>query len=133
MGNMSFLSMWMLADGSIYTDGEYVQRRGFYGQLSVLAFMANAWYVAFGLIFLMVFGLKARRMNKEAEDKIQSDAQMQLQQPQHQHENGATAYKSLEGGERTQQQQPQPTYTTTSATATDPPVLEHNGETYVTV
>merc|ERR1711865_482253 len=92
--NMSFLSMWMLADGSIYTDGEYVQRRGFYGQLSVLAFMANAWYVAFGLIFLMVFGLKARRMNKEAEDKMESDAQMQLQQPQQQYEQG-TPYKSL--------------------------------------
>merc|ERR1711865_855142 len=137
--NMSFLSMWMLADGSIYTDGEYVQRRGFYGQLSVLAFMANAWYVFFGVIFLVVFGVKARRMNKEAEDKIQNEAQMQLQQPQHQHENGTTAYKSLEGGERCvqqqqqpqQPQQPQPTYTTTATTATDPPVLEHNGETYV--
>ena len=125
--NMSFLSMWMLADGSIYTDGEYVQRRGFYGQLSVLAFMANAWYVAFGLIFMLVFGLKARRMNKEAEDKIQSDAQLQLQQPQH-HEQG-TAYKTLEGGERIQQQQP--TYTRT--TATDAPALDHNGATYVTV
>merc|ERR1712238_438292 len=33
--NMSFLSMWMLADGSIYTDGEYVQRVGFYGECVV--------------------------------------------------------------------------------------------------
>merc|ERR1712238_461391 len=98
--------------------------------------MANAWYVFFGVIFLVVFGVKARRMNKEAEDKIQNEAQMQLQQPQHQpqYEQG-TAYKSLEGGDervqqqQQQQQQPQPTYTTT---ATDPPVLEHNGETCVT-
>jgi len=121
--NMSFLSMWMLADGSIYTDGEYVQQMGFYGQFSVLVFMANAWYVFFGVLFLVVFGIKARRMNKEAEDKIHSDAQMQLQQPQQQQYEQGTAYKSLEGGAQ------QPTYTTTA----DAPALDHNGQTYVTV
>jgi len=131
--NMSFLSMWMLADGSIYVDGDYVQRRGFYGQFSVLIFMCNAWYVLFGVIFLVVFGLKARRMNKEAEDKINSDKQMQLQQPQQQYYEPATPYKTLEGGEQRVQEQQQPTYTQTTADPDPPPALDHNGITYVTV
>merc|ERR1712238_612565 len=93
--NMSFLSMWMMGDGSIYIDGDYVQRRGFYGQFSVLVFMCNAWYVLFGVIFLVAFGLKARRMNKEAQDKINSDQQMQLQQPQQPLYEDGTPYKTL--------------------------------------
>merc|ERR1712085_242220 len=125
--NMSFLSMWMLADGSIYIDGEYVQRRGFYGQFSVLVFMANAWYVLFGVIFLVVFGLKASRMNKEAQDKINSDKQMQLLQPQQPQYEDGTPYKTLEG------EQPHPTYTQTTADPDPPPALDHNGITYVTV
>lgn len=85
--NMSFLSMWMLADGSIYTDGDYVQRDGFYGQFPVLMFMTNAWYVFFGLIFLVVFGFRARRMNKEVTAPTK-----QIQQEQH------DTYKTLEAG-----------------------------------
>mmetsp|Transcript_30190 Transcript_30190/g.34663 ORF Transcript_30190/g.34663 Transcript_30190/m.34663 type:complete len:100 (-) Transcript_30190:160-459(-) len=94
--------------------------------------MANAWYVLFGVIFLVAFGLKARRMNKEAEDKINSDKQMQLQQPHQQQYEDGTPYKTLEGGERVQEQQ-QPTYTQTTADPDPPPALDHNGTTYVTV
>lgn len=48
--NMCFMSMWWLADGSIITDTDYVQKTGFYGQFSVLMFMTNAAYVLFGLV-----------------------------------------------------------------------------------
>jgi hypothetical protein len=62
--NMSFLSMWMLADGSIITDGEYVQQTGFYGQFPVLMFITNAWYVAFGMIFTIILVLRAQAMHE---------------------------------------------------------------------
>lgn len=61
--NMCFLSMWMLADGSIITDGEYVQQIGFYGQFAVLMFITNFWYILFSVIFACVFGLRAHRMH----------------------------------------------------------------------
>jgi hypothetical protein len=62
--NMSFLGMWMLADGSIITDGEFVQKIGFYGQFPVLMFITNAWYVAFGVIFSIVFAIRGHSMHK---------------------------------------------------------------------
>lgn len=62
--NMSFLGMWMLADGSIITDGEYVQQTGFYGQFPVLMFITNAWYVAFGIIFTIVLTLRGHAMHE---------------------------------------------------------------------
>ena len=61
--NMCFLSMWMLADGSIITDGEYVQQTGFYGQFSVLMFITNAWYVIFGIIFAVIFSIRGHNMH----------------------------------------------------------------------
>jgi hypothetical protein len=62
--NMCFLSMWMLADGTIITDGEYVQEIGFYGQFPVLMFITNAWYVAFGIIFTFVLSLRGCAMHE---------------------------------------------------------------------
>ncbi|VEU43978.1 unnamed protein product [Pseudo-nitzschia multistriata] len=67
--NMSFLSMWWLADGSIATESDYVQKVGFYGQFSVLMFMTNAWYVLFGVVFLAVFACVARRDTLREEKK----------------------------------------------------------------
>lgn len=66
--NMAFLSMWMLADGSIVTDGQEVQRFGFYGQFSVLMFITNFWYILFGIVFTIVFVLRSRSMHKESDD-----------------------------------------------------------------
>lgn len=57
--NFAFLSMWLMADGSIVTDGQQVKRTGFYGQISVLIFMSNFWYFLHGLIFLIVFWIRA--------------------------------------------------------------------------
>lgn len=121
--NMSFLSMWMLADGSIYTDGDMVQRLGFYGQFAVLVFMTNAWYVFFGLIFLVVFGVRARRMNKEAEYKnIATSKQIiQLQEQQPPQYDDGTAYKTLESGSSSREPPASPA-----------PALVHNGQAYVT-
>ncbi|KAG7347359.1 hypothetical protein IV203_016064 [Nitzschia inconspicua] len=82
--NMSFLSMWMLADGSIITDGEYVQQIGFYGQFPVLMFITNAWYVAFGMIFTIVLALRGHAMHEPRPAK-------QVEEPSH--------YKSMEAEE----------------------------------
>lgn len=65
--NMCFLCMWLLADGSIVTDGEYVQRTGFYGQFAVLMFITNAWYVVFGLIFSAIFAIRGHNMHDDNE------------------------------------------------------------------
>merc|ERR1711865_11121 len=66
--NMAFLSMWMIADGSIVTDGEHVRRWGFYGQFSVLMFITNFWYLLFGIVFTIVFVLRGRQMHNEDVD-----------------------------------------------------------------
>jgi hypothetical protein len=63
--NYAFLSMWLMADGSIQTDGDGVFRTGFYGQLSVLIFMANFWYFLHGVVFLVVFGIRKCMMDEE--------------------------------------------------------------------
>lgn len=78
--NMAFLSMWLLADGSIVVDGDYVQRTGFYGQFSVLMFITNAWYVIFGLIFSAIFAIRGHSMHsvddsKQKETQIDANAQ----------------------------------------------------------
>lgn len=83
--NMCFLSMWMLADGSIITDGEYVQQIGFYGQFPVLMFITNAWYVAFGIIFTVVLSLRGHAMHEPVPPK-------QVEEP--------TQYRSMEVEER---------------------------------
>lgn len=57
--NFAFLSMWLMADGSIATEGQVVKRMGFYGQMSVLIFMTNFWYFVHGLAFVIVFWLRS--------------------------------------------------------------------------
>jgi hypothetical protein len=57
--NFCFMSMWLLADGSIVTDGDAVENIGFYGQFAVLMFMTNFWYFLFGLGFGIFLGLRA--------------------------------------------------------------------------
>merc|ERR1712032_950987 len=64
--NMSFLGMWMLADGSIVTDGEIVQQTGFYGQFPVLMFITNAWYVIFGIVFSCLFAIRGHQMHDDS-------------------------------------------------------------------
>lgn len=73
--NMSFLSMWMLADGTIVTDGEMVQKTGFYGQFSVLMFITNAWYVIFGIVFSCLFAIRGHQMH---EKRVPKENQKQL-------------------------------------------------------
>ncbi len=71
--NFAFLSMWLMADGSIVTDGETVKRMGFYGQISVLIFMTNFWYFLHGMAFVVVFWLRAQLvMDDEEEIKEES-------------------------------------------------------------
>jgi len=82
--NMCFLGMWMLADGSIVTDGEYVQNTGFYGQFAVLMFITNAWYVIFGLIFSALFAIRGHSMHDDSEPETkqkQIDASAQSYRP----------------------------------------------------
>lgn len=70
--NFAFLSMWLMADGSIITEGQEVKRTGFYGQMSVLIFMTNFWYFLHGLAFLLVFWIRASTVAKEdAKEKEQ--------------------------------------------------------------
>uniref|UniRef100_A0A7S4EH20 Uncharacterized protein n=1 Tax=Pseudo-nitzschia australis TaxID=44445 RepID=A0A7S4EH20_9STRA len=83
--NMCFLSMWMLADGSIITDGEYIQKTGFYGQFPVLMFITNAWYVIFGIVFGVLLSIRGHFMHQENSSKDkEADA-------------SAQNYKSLDG------------------------------------
>jgi hypothetical protein len=63
--NYAFLSMWLMADASIQIDGDGVVRTGFYGQLSVLIFMANFWYLLHGAVFLLFFGMRKCTMDEE--------------------------------------------------------------------
>ena len=66
--NFAFLSMWLMADGSIVTDGQEVKRMGFYGQMSVLVFMSNFWYFIHGMAFVLVFWLRAKFVEDEKEE-----------------------------------------------------------------
>jgi len=83
--NMCFLGMWMLADGSIVTDGEFVQKTGFYGQFAVLMFITNAWYVIFGIVFGAIFAIRGHHMHDESPSK------------QKQQDANAESYRPLEG------------------------------------
>jgi len=67
--NMCFLAMWMLADGSIITDGDYIQQIGFFGQFPVLMFITNAWYVIFGIVFSAIFAVRGHNMHEPIESK----------------------------------------------------------------
>lgn len=69
--NFAFLSMWLMADGSIVTDGQQVKRTGFYGQMSVLIFMANFWYFLHGLAFVLVFWIRSTILaDQEQREKL---------------------------------------------------------------
>jgi hypothetical protein len=69
--NMSFLAMWMLADGSVITDGAYVQNfDGFFGQFAVLMFITNAWYAIFGIVFSALFAYRSYKMHSP-EEKVE--------------------------------------------------------------
>jgi len=65
--NFSFLSMWLMADGSIVTEGQRAKRSGFYGQISVLIFMSNFWYFLHGLAFILVFWIRASCLEEHME------------------------------------------------------------------
>lgn len=73
--NFAFISMWLMADGSIVTDGQSVKRTGFYGQMSVLIFMSNFWFFIHGLAFVLVFWIRSSCLEeKEAEKKRTAEA-----------------------------------------------------------
>jgi len=101
--NMCFLCMWLLADNSIITDGDLVQRTGFYGQFSVLMFITNAWYVIFGLTFSAIFAIRGHNMHDDAGVRGQDAG------------GDAKNYRQLEGQS--------PTYTRPSITTTPAPAL----------
>jgi len=93
--NFAFLSMWLMADGSIITEGQQVYRTGFYGQISVLIFMSNFWYFLHGLAFVIVFWLRAsclaeERQRKEEDREMVEEQQRALaaKQQQQQQTNG---------------------------------------------
>ncbi|KAG7347337.1 hypothetical protein IV203_016042 [Nitzschia inconspicua] len=65
--NFAFMSMWLMADNSIQIDGDGVFRSGFYGQLSVLIFLSNFWYMLHAFIFLIVLGMRQCMIQEEAE------------------------------------------------------------------
>jgi hypothetical protein len=77
----------MLADGSIITDGEYVQKTGFYGQFPVLMFITNAWYVIFGIIFAVIFSIRGYNMH---------DPDATPDKHQHSKDGISTGYKAME-------------------------------------
>jgi len=95
--------MWLLADNSIITDGDLVQRTGFYGQFSVLMFITNAWYVIFGLTFSAIFAIRGHNMHDEDNARGQDAS------------GEAKNYRQLEGQS--------PTYTRPSITTTPAPAL----------
>lgn len=63
--NFAFISMWLMADGSIITEGQQVKRTGFYGQMSVLVFMSNFWYLLHGLAFVLVFWIRSTLLEEQ--------------------------------------------------------------------
>mmetsp|Transcript_21019 Transcript_21019/g.33829 ORF Transcript_21019/g.33829 Transcript_21019/m.33829 type:complete len:292 (-) Transcript_21019:108-983(-) len=67
--NFAFLSMWLMADGSIVTEGQRVKRSGFYGQTSVLIFMSNFWYLMHALAFIVVFWIRKSVMDDREEQR----------------------------------------------------------------
>jgi len=94
--NMAFLCMWMLADGSIVTDGDYVQKTGFYGQFAVLMFITNAWYVIFGLIFSAIFAIRGHNMHDDNQPGMK----------QRQVDANAQSYRPLGGNSPTPRREP---------------------------
>ena len=65
--NFSFIMMWLLANGSIYTEGRELEAAGgFYNQFSVLLFMTEFWYLLWSLCFCIALGVRIfRKAGKE--------------------------------------------------------------------
>lgn len=97
--NFAFLSMWLMADGSIVIEGQQVFRTGFFGQMSVLIFISNFWYFIHGLTFVFVFWLRAsclveqRRREKEKRELVAEQKRVVVAQQQHQLSDGS-GYKA---------------------------------------
>ena len=70
--NFAFMSMWLMADGSIVTYGDRVKRSGFYGQMSVLIFMSNFWYFMHGMAFIIIFWIR-KSMQDDREAKAEKE------------------------------------------------------------
>ena len=62
--NYSFLSMLMLAAGSILSDEQDLGNGGFYGQFAVLLFMTDFWYTLYGLAFALVLWVRSTMATK---------------------------------------------------------------------
>lgn len=78
--NFCFTSMWLMADGSIATDGEEVLRSGFYGQMSVLIFMTNFWYFFHGLVFAIVFWIRGAMLDEQVQSNKENEKKVAEQQ-----------------------------------------------------
>jgi len=108
--NMCFLSMWILADNSIITDGDLVQRTGFYGQFAVLMFITNAWYVLFGIVFSVIFVIRGHIMHSNNDDDDADAPGMKVQRQDESNNNNNSqstqSYRPLEGDSPTPQRQP---------------------------
>lgn len=85
--NFAFMSMWLMADGSIQTDGDSVFKTGFYGQMSVLIFMANFWYVLHSAIFLIAFGMRKSMMDERERRALKDRESVQKQLAEAEREN----------------------------------------------
>jgi hypothetical protein len=97
--NFAFISMWLMADGSIITDGQQVKRTGFYGQMSVLIFMSNFWYFLHGLVFVLVFWIRAsclaeQRQQEKEDREIAEQEQRALAAAQEKEKSDSSGYKA---------------------------------------
>jgi hypothetical protein len=65
--NFSFIIMWLLGNGSIYTEGRELEAvGGFYNQFSVLLFMTEFWYLLWSLCFCVALAVRIfRKAGKE--------------------------------------------------------------------
>lgn len=86
--NFAFISMWLMADNSIETEGERAFRWGFYGQISVLIFMTNFWYFLQGLVFAIIFWVRgsclAEQRQREIEaQKMVDERKRELEEEEH--------------------------------------------------
>ncbi|CAB9527644.1 expressed unknown protein [Seminavis robusta] len=60
--NFAFMTMWLVANGSIYTDGREMEEvGGFYNQFSVLLFVTNFWYLMWSICFCIALGVRIFR------------------------------------------------------------------------
>lgn len=71
--NFSFLTMWLLANGSIAVEGRELEEvGGFYLQLSVVLFLTNFWQFVWGIAFCIVLGFRSCRKHKQGDGEQMS-------------------------------------------------------------